>query len=543
MNALTTESLITDRAGFGIVTASPAQRAACRIIDGHPLEELAAHPDVIELVGGVEALESLCSQRGLMPTEVVFLASIRSLKTIIACAAAVRASQTVDVSKLGPGEIPRINIVSLKLDTSAVAHRILVDTMRASPLLSRLLIDVTADTVTVRHPSGRPIEIACIAAAKAAAGLVARWIALNVFDEAPRMADATDAVVNLDHQRSATLGRLLPGGQNLYIGSPWAPFGTIYDLVQLWWAKPTENIVVLRGTGPMLNPSWWTAARCARVEAQDPVAYLTDVLGQFADPESGLLSPAAVQRNERESPIELPPNPQATYIGATDPSEGGASNNGFAACVVEVVSCGVSEVQKYRVAASREWRGLRPEEAWEQIAELFKSYRIASAYTDQYAAAANVDLARRYGLSLEVDRATASSKLESFTNLATLIHSDVIELPPGLLRRDLLSVRKRMTQTGATIVLPRSNDGRHADGASCLAMAMSHAADSNRCQIPTFSKATSGVGAQLGLYGSGREDYSRPRTYGTNGTHHWDTGQRKSPSELRRRRFDTGGYY
>jgi hypothetical protein len=42
-------------------------------------------------------------------------------------------------------------------------------------------------------------------------------------------------VVNLDHQRSSVLGRLLPNAQALYIGSPWAPFGPVYDAVTEHW--------------------------------------------------------------------------------------------------------------------------------------------------------------------------------------------------------------------------------------------------------------------------------------------------------------------
>ncbi|MEY4513135.1 MAG: hypothetical protein RLZZ450_5257, partial [Pseudomonadota bacterium] len=50
---ISTEELLTSSVGFGIATASAAQRAVCRILDGEPLAELASHPDVLELVGGL----------------------------------------------------------------------------------------------------------------------------------------------------------------------------------------------------------------------------------------------------------------------------------------------------------------------------------------------------------------------------------------------------------------------------------------------------------------------------------------------------------
>ena len=66
-------------------------------------------------------------------------------------------------------------------------------------------------TVLVRHPSGRPIEIACVAGARAGGAVVARWSAGAIFDEFPRMLGGSEGVVNFDDARRAVLGRLLPG--------------------------------------------------------------------------------------------------------------------------------------------------------------------------------------------------------------------------------------------------------------------------------------------------------------------------------------------
>jgi hypothetical protein len=498
---ITTEALLTSPDAFGIATATPAQRAACRVIDGLPLGDLRAHADVLELVGGVEALERLPSERGIMPTEVVFLASIRSAKTIIAAAAAIRMTQTVDVSRLGPGEVPRVSIVSLKLDTSAVARSILLETIRSSRVLKPLLIDDSGDVIVVRHPSGRPIEIACVAGSKAGGGLVARWSAGVIFDEAPRMNGASDAVVNLDHARSAVLGRLLPGAQVLYIGSAWAPHGPVYELVQEHWRKPKAHIVVLRGTGPMLNPTWWTPERCADLQARDPIAYQTDVMGEFADPESGLLSPIAVRASTRDLPLELPHDSSRRYVAAVDPSEGSAGGNGFALVIVEIVEHSQTPqwipdwlpelgdwrkpsardqapMNKYRVACAREWRGLKPDGTWREIASACRRYGLGEVRSDQYAAAANADIARRHGIHVQVEPTTAASKLESWTNTATLLHQGQIELPPDpVVLRDLLNVKRRTTQAGSTIVLPRTSDGRHADLAAALCGAVAEGAE------------------------------------------------------------------
>ena len=487
-----TEQLLISPSGFAVATATPSQRAAARILDGLPLRELRDHPDVLALVGGRAALEQLPSERGMAPTEVVFLASIRSGKTILACAAAIRATQSVDVSRLGPGEVPRVSLVSLKLDTSAVAFSILLGTICASRVLKPLLIDSTADTLQLRHPSGRAVEIACVAGAKAGGGLIARWSAGAIFDEAPRMSAAADGVVNLGDARTAILGRLLPGAQALYVGSPWSPSGDVYSMVERGWARPSEHMVVLRGQGPMLNPQWWTPDRCAKLEAADPVAYRTDVLGEFADPESGLLNPVAIYRATRDRPLELAPERGAEYHAAVDPSEGTSGGNGWALAIVQRMvearapthwfeqrTSEAPEQQgaRFRVMLVREWRGLSPAACWREIAAICLAFGIRRARTDQYAASANVDLARMHGLQLEVDKASAASKLSDYTDLATLMHGDRIELSPDpVLRRDLLNIKRRVTQGASTIVLPRTGDGRHCDLASALCAAIKSAA-------------------------------------------------------------------
>jgi hypothetical protein len=226
-----------------------------------------------------------------------------------------------------------------------------------------------------------------------------------------------------------------------------------------------------------LNPVWWTPARCEALERANPTAYRTDVLGEFADPESGLLNPAAVHRSVRETPLELAPSACKQWHAAVDPSEGGAGGNGFSLCIVGTEelprSPGEPTQNRFRVALVREWRGMSPRECWREIAKVCAAYGLRSARTDQYAASANRDLARLYGLELVVDKATATSKLEDFTNLATLMHTDRIELSPDpMLRRDLLSVKRRTTQQGSTIVLPKTGNGRHADMASALCAAL-----------------------------------------------------------------------
>lgn len=464
------ETLLTSVEYFGLTTASPTQRAVCRVLDGLPLRELAQDPDVQAALGGVDALKTLPSSR---PKLFTLLCGIRSGKSLIAAACIVRAALTCDVSHLGPGEIPRAAIVSLTRDTAKPTWDHVYGRVLASPVLAKLVVGKpTADALVLRHPSGRHVEICVVAGAKAAGTLVARWLAGAIFDEAPRMNGAEEGVVNLDDQLTGIAGRLLPGAQVILSGSPWAPFGVCYNLLEQHFGKPSANVVVLRATGPMMNPSIWTPERCAELKLRDPDAYAVDVECQFLDQESGLFSLSDLEECRREHPMVGTAQDLHYYCAAIDP---GFRSNSFTLIVLEKSRAGV-----LRVMLAKQWTGsqaqpLSPKLVFAEIAGLLAPYRITSVHSDEYAAEALTDIAADAGLWLVRHKTTQRSKLEQFTLLRALVADRMIEFPPDRqLVRDLASVRKRTTTTSVAIHLPQTADGRHADFAPAIALAVAN---------------------------------------------------------------------
>lgn len=470
-----TEKLFTSRDGFGITTATLCQIAACRIADGMPLGKLSTNPEVVKFVGGRTALNSLPN---CPPAELCYLASTRSAKTLFALAKAVQLTQTVDVSGLTAGEVACVSIMSLTLKDARRALNMARGAIENSAVMSRWVdpeAPVSPDSITLLHPTGRPMVIEIVAGARAGGSLIGRWSAGVIFDEAARMLGSDDAIVNLPEAKEAVQTRILPGGMIIMISSPHAPVGPLYDFVTEHWTKPTEDHIVMRGTGPMLNPLWYTPAKCEDIRRRDPNAYTTDVEGEFREQESGLVSVHSLNVNTRTSPVELPYRTDREYCAAVDPSSGSASGNAWTLVVVEIERTPGAPWGdcKLRVAHTQEWRGTRPDECWREIALAVRKYALSHAYTDQYAATANQDLAARYGLILRVQNTTALSKLSDFKNLATYIHSDRLELSPNrTLRTDLLGIKLRVTTDGEKIVLPRTADGRHCDYAPALCAAV-----------------------------------------------------------------------
>lgn len=479
----TLEELLTDSRYFGLVTASPLQRAVCRIIDGLPLGPLAELEVVRNAVGG--AVSALPQTR---PDEVALLSAIRCGKSLIAAALALEASQICDLRGLGPGEVPRYSIVSVHIDLARVILAHLVGNIMAKPELRRLLIgEPTSDSVIIRHPSGRPVEIKIVAGATAGATLVARWSAGCAFDEAPRMIGAEAGAINLDHMRSAVLGRLLPGAQIAYIGSPWAPTGPVYQMVLENFGRPSRAMVVMKAPGRDMRPDYWTAERSEKLRKHDADVHRTDCLAEFADLESALLSSIDVERCMR-TVRDLPRVWGQSYVAAMDPGTRGNSwtlvvgTRTTATVLWRDPKTGV-EVQrvtpKLQIVMARQWTGskaapLSPRKVLAEQAEVLQLYGLREAWSDQYSGDALRDLAAECGLSLLLSVADERKKLARYKSLATRVADVQLDLPPDpYVRSDLLGIRKRVTQTGIQIVLPKTADGRHCDYAPAITLALS----------------------------------------------------------------------
>lgn len=458
------ETLLTSPLGFCLSTATPLQRAVCRAAEGREIGELWGDEDVRAALGGV------CPSPGMPPEEFFLLAAIRCAKSLLAAAIAVRATQTCDVSRLGKGEIPRVSVVSIRLDLAQVIHGHIVGNVMGSPVMSKLVVgDPTADGITLRHPTGRPVEIRTVAGSRAGATLVSRWSAGAIFDEWARMSGSDDAVVNFDDARAAVRARMLRGAQLVGISSPWAPYGPAYDAYKRHFGNPTRTCVFVRAPGWAMNPIFWTPDRCDALRRSDPDIYMTDCAAEFATEESALLSVSEVDRATRVDPIELPPVRGAHYTAAIDPATRG---NAWGLVIA------TREGRRRRVVLAREWIGSRleplsPRAVMGEIAQILAPYGIKAVDTDQWSGDALRDIAREEGFQLVIVHMTERQKFDAWMSVKTKLSTGDIELTPHpQFQEDLKRLKKRTLQSGSQVFLPRTPDGRHCDLAPPFLLAM-----------------------------------------------------------------------
>ena len=461
---------------IGAIPVSAHQRALCQAVSGGPVQ------DVPPLVGwGADVAER--SGRTYMvgaasvpwPRMVYLIAGIRTGKSFIVAALALRAALTCDLHQLRPAEVARVSVLSLRRDLAAVVREHLEGLLAASPLMRALVVKRDAESVWVRHPSGRQVEVAVVAGAAAGSAIVARWSAGVIVDEAPRYVGAGEGTVTLEDLIAAARGRLLEGAQMLMIGSPWAARGPVFDAVHRYWHRPSREVLVLRASAPALNPAWWTPARVVEVQEANPTSYLADVLGEFVELSTDALSSHDIEACRGAYDV-LQPGARFVHVAAIDPA---TRLNAWTLVVARRGLDGHVEVALAKQWVPEHGRTLDPDVIVPEIAALLQPYGVTVLYSDQHLAMALGFVARRSGLALVHIPMDQQEKAAIVAELAAKLSLRQVKLPDvAQLVDDLKRVRRIVTsgRTGLRIDLPRTADGRHCDYVPALLLCMRHLA-------------------------------------------------------------------
>lgn len=485
------ESLVTSSEGLGLTKATPLQRAICRLATGVPLGNLRSHPDVLEALG-VSSPDQIPDGQGFSPRDFMLIAAIRCAKSTFAAAGAIWASQTVDLGMLSAGEIPRFPILSLTKDNAGVVMGHLLGAL-AKPRLKHLRIpkgggeqwkEIIEESgsdaifsVFLWHPSGRPVEVCVVAGKRAGASAISRWLFGMCLDEAPRMLGADEAVVNYDDSKRGARGRLLPGAQQWSIGSPYQPYGPVYDEVQENFGHPTPEKIILKGKGPQMNPTWWTEARCEELKRIDPVAFKTDVLAEFADITETLFSDELLKRCTRKGLYFIEHDPSRDFAAAMDPA---TRSNAWTLVIAD------RKGTKKRIVYARQWmptplEPLSPKAVLKEVKEDLARYGLDWVYSDQWSADAIRDIAADMDVDVVIEQWTEKERTNCYLSLAEGMKAGTVEiLDDPQLHKDLKLTKKRPTNRGPSIHLAKTTDGRHCDYSPATARVMKKWLDDER---------------------------------------------------------------
>jgi hypothetical protein len=467
------EDLVTSPDGFGLEAATPVQRAAMWVLQDNTVpDKYWADPEVQEAFGHVRPT----ARSPHVAREVLMLAGIRGGKTLICAAAvlwfAIKARLDVGPGKhMKAGERPRASLVSARLDNANEAYNYLHGALTTKPRLMPFLHGKpTATKFTIRHPSGRLIDIKVVAMSKHGVNLVSRWCVVVLFDEAPRISSSeADGKINLKGMVSGVRARLLHGAPIIYIGSPIGAIGYCYDLYAQNFEKPDNKVTVIKAKGRWLNPTVWTPEVEAALKEADHDTWLTDCEAEFRDVEMQMFSSTMLEACFRHDTPVRAPVAGKVYTAWMDP---GTRRNAWTFLIAET-----SDNVKFDICLVKEWQGsqgmpLNSFGVFKEIKELIQPYGVKSVGSDQYAIDPLKDIARTVGIDVHGLEFTSANKTKRYKSVQTRVNAGFFSIPySDAFRADMLNVKQVILSDGSLkIKLVETEDGRHCDFAAGLAL-------------------------------------------------------------------------
>lgn len=322
---------------------------------------------------------------------------------------------------------------------------------RAIPTFRSEVARETADTVELS--SG--LTLACYPCRPAAVRGVRACIAC--VDELAFFTTTDGRPTDTEMLRALRPTLATTGGRLLILSSPYGQSGALWDLHRAHYGKDESAVLVWQASAPEMNP---TLSRdyLARMEAEDPEAYRSEVLGEFRAGIAQLFDPetldAVVSRGRRESlPVE-----GLSYGAFVDPSGGRA--DAFALAI------GHRSGERVVVDLVRAWKPpFNPSGVVAEAAEVLKTYRVHEIAGDRYGGEWPREAFRAGGIEYRLAEDTTS---ENYVGLLPIVNAGAIELPddPQLLR-ELRGLERRRGSSGKDRVDHRP--GSHDDVAAAVA--------------------------------------------------------------------------
>lgn len=205
------------------------------------------------------------------------------------------------------------------------------------------------------------------------------------------------------------------------------------------------------------------------------------------DADSGLLSATLLTAITAKGVTEVPPSPRHHYIAAMDPATRG---NAWTLVVATTTA------RKVRaLVCAREWRGtpakpLDPDVVFAEMSQILYPYGVKHVVSDTWSGDALASIARRHQLVVVPHTLGAAARIDLYEDGKDRMQDGAVALlDVPHLRADLLSVRRRITPTGASIALANTPDGRHSDFAPPTMLCLAIACPAPAADLRTDAKA------------------------------------------------------
>ena len=247
------------------------------------------------------------------------------------------------------------------------------------------------------------------------------------------------------------------GGKLVILSSPYGQSGALYDLHRKHFGRDDSDVLVWKATAPEMNPLL-PDDYLRRMEADDPEAYRSEVMGEFRTGTSTFLDPEAVRDCVDPGVRERVPVDGVNYRAFVDPSGGRRD-----ACAVAVAHL---EGERLVVDCCRAWSAPHnPASVIAEVASLLGTYRVSYVTGDRYGGEFPREAFREHGIEYAV---SGTDRSQLYLELLPRINADtVVLLDDAALVRELLGLERRRGASGRDRVDHRP--GFHDDCANATA--------------------------------------------------------------------------
>jgi hypothetical protein len=313
---------------------------------------------------------------------------------------------------MGPGELVTAALVCPDRRQARVALRYIFGLLRGVPMLERLIVSSTKESVTLS--TGCVIEVHT-ASFKSTRGYS---FCAVVIDEAAFLPTDQSASPDVELVRAVTPGLArVPGSLLLAISSPFGRRGVLWDMWKRYHAVDDAPVLVWQADTRTMNP---TIAQSVVDDAlaDDEAAAKSEWLGLFRTDLEAYIAREVVEAVTVAGREELPPVSTRRYVAFVDPSGGSRDSMTFAIAHGADGKAVLDVLYEHKPPFD-------PSKVVAEIAAICGPYGIRTIVGDRYAGEWPRERFKEQGLKYEPSERTKS---EIYAELLPLLNSRRVEL-------------------------------------------------------------------------------------------------------------------
>jgi hypothetical protein len=366
--------------------------------------------------------------------------------------------------RLRPGERALVACIAFDRDQARIIHDYTRGYFAESPILQQLVqndaraadfelsngVDVSVMANNFRAVRGRPILCA-------------------ILDEIAIWRDENSAAPDTETYNAIRPGlvTLAPDSMIVGISSPYRKSGLLYSKFKKHFGRNDDHTLVIKAPTRLLNPTV-PQEEIDRDLEEDPTKARAEWLAEFRDDIGSWLDVATIEAAVDRGVTVRPPRAGLNYVGGCDPA-GGSGSDSFTAAIAHAEKDGAVILD-----ALLEIRPpYNPTSAVEQVAQLLKSYGLARAVGDKYAAGWTVEAFAKVGIRYQHSDRDRSAVYADTIPLFTSGRAHILDSKRLISQFASLERRTSPGGRGDKIDAPR---GMHEDCANSASIALTLAA-------------------------------------------------------------------